>query len=92
MNLKRATRCWERGRPRTHSFTSTLGILKQQIDATALFALRAQCGQGRPRSQHLAPPPHAELARENGRVEYLTYCRGTGFLSSEIRLVELRFK
>jgi hypothetical protein len=35
---------------------------------------------------------HAELARENGRVEYITYCRGTGFLSSEMRLVEVTFK
>ena len=35
---------------------------------------------------------HPELARGNGRVEYITYCRDTGFLLSEIRLVELRFK
>lgn len=35
---------------------------------------------------------HAELARDNGRVEYITYCRETGFLKSEIRLVEVTFK
>ena len=35
---------------------------------------------------------HAELARGNGRVEYITYLRGTGFLSSEMRLVEVTFK
>lgn len=35
---------------------------------------------------------HAELARENGRIEYVTYCRETGFLRSEIRLVEMTFR
>jgi hypothetical protein len=35
---------------------------------------------------------HAELARDDGRVEYFTYCRETGFLASEIRLVEVTFK
>jgi hypothetical protein len=35
---------------------------------------------------------HAELARENGRIEYLTYCRETGFLRSELRLVEVMFR
>ncbi|WP_233561362.1 hypothetical protein [Sorangium cellulosum] len=32
---------------------------------------------------------HAELAREGGRVEYVTYFRETGLLEGEIRLVEL---
>jgi hypothetical protein len=35
---------------------------------------------------------HAELARDNGREEYVTYCRETGFLESEIRLVEVTFE
>jgi len=35
---------------------------------------------------------HAELARDDGQVEYITYCRETGFLKSEIRLVEVTFK
>jgi len=35
---------------------------------------------------------HAELTRSNGRVEYITYLRGTGFLSSEMRLVEITFR
>jgi hypothetical protein len=34
---------------------------------------------------------HAELQREGGRLEYLTYYRTTGFLQGEIRLVEVRF-
>jgi hypothetical protein len=35
---------------------------------------------------------HAELARDTSRVEYITYCRDTGFLASEIRLVQITFK
>jgi hypothetical protein len=35
---------------------------------------------------------HAELQRENGRVEFVTYYRQTGFLKGEIRLVRLRFR
>jgi uncharacterized protein DUF4185 len=35
---------------------------------------------------------HPELAREKGRIEYLSYCRETGLLRSELRLVELTFK
>ncbi|WP_437967859.1 DUF4185 domain-containing protein [Sorangium sp. So ce260] len=35
---------------------------------------------------------HAELAREGGRVEYVTYFRETGFLEGEIRLVELELE
>jgi hypothetical protein len=35
---------------------------------------------------------HAELARDRGRVEYLTYCRDTGNFTSEVRLVEVTFK
>jgi hypothetical protein len=35
---------------------------------------------------------HAELARESGRIEYVTYCRETGFLRSEIRLVEMTLR
>jgi len=33
---------------------------------------------------------HAELQREGGRIEYLTYYRTTGFLQGEIRLLEVR--
>jgi hypothetical protein len=36
--------------------------------------------------------PHPELAREDGRVQYLTYSRTTGFLQSELRLVELELE
>ena len=35
---------------------------------------------------------HAELQREGGKVEYVTYYRTTGFLQGEIRLVEVRFR
>jgi hypothetical protein len=35
---------------------------------------------------------HAELAQDHGRVEFITYCRDTGWFTSEIRLVELTFK
>jgi hypothetical protein len=35
---------------------------------------------------------HAELAHESGRIEYVTYCRETGFLRSELRLVEMTFR
>jgi hypothetical protein len=35
---------------------------------------------------------HAELAREGGRVEYVTYFRETGFVEGEIRLVELELE
>ncbi|WP_438007329.1 DUF4185 domain-containing protein [Sorangium sp. So ce321] len=35
---------------------------------------------------------HAELAREGGRFEYMTYFRETGFLEGEIRLVELELE
>jgi hypothetical protein len=35
---------------------------------------------------------HPELSREDGRVEYLTYYRETGFFKGEIRLIELTFK
>jgi hypothetical protein len=35
---------------------------------------------------------HAELARNRGQMEYVTYCRETGFLRSEIRLVEITFR
>ena len=38
------------------------------------------------------PAVHAELARESGRVQYLTYERPMGFLDSELRLVEIVFK
>ncbi|MCA9719060.1 MAG: DUF4185 domain-containing protein [Myxococcales bacterium] len=34
---------------------------------------------------------HPELSRDDGRVLYLSYSRGTGFLQSEMRLVELTF-
>ncbi len=36
--------------------------------------------------------PHPELEREGGRVHYLTYSRTTGFLQSELRLVELELE
>ncbi|HOX42506.1 MAG TPA: DUF4185 domain-containing protein [Myxococcota bacterium] len=36
--------------------------------------------------------PHPELAREDGRVQYLTFSRATGFLMSELRLVELELE
>ncbi len=32
---------------------------------------------------------HPELARDGGRVQYVSYSRSTGFLESEVRLVEL---
>ncbi|MCX5866768.1 MAG: DUF4185 domain-containing protein [Proteobacteria bacterium] len=35
---------------------------------------------------------HPEFARENGRVEYVSYFRPTEFLKGEIRLVEVTFK
>lgn len=35
---------------------------------------------------------HPEFTKENGRIEYFTYCRETGFLKSEVRLVELSFR
>jgi hypothetical protein len=35
---------------------------------------------------------HPEFALDKGRVEYLTYYRGTGFLEGETRLVEVVFK
>ena len=35
---------------------------------------------------------HPEFARENGRIEYVTYFRPTEFLKGEIRLVEVTFK
>ena len=35
---------------------------------------------------------HPEFTKENGRIEYFTYCWETGFLKSEIRLVELSFR
>ena len=35
---------------------------------------------------------HAEFARDNGRVEYMTYYRETGFLMGETRLVEVVFR
>jgi hypothetical protein len=35
---------------------------------------------------------HAEQAREEGRIEYITYYRETGFLKGEIRLVEVTFE
>lgn len=35
---------------------------------------------------------HPEFARENGRVEILSYTRPEGFLQQEIRLIELRFR
>jgi RNA polymerase sigma factor (sigma-70 family) len=35
---------------------------------------------------------HPEFARDNGRVEYLTYYRETGSFTGEIRLVELLFR
>jgi hypothetical protein len=35
---------------------------------------------------------HAELAAENGRVEFLSYYRPTGPLSGEMRLVEVRLR
>jgi hypothetical protein len=35
---------------------------------------------------------HPEFARDNGRVEYLTYYRETGSFTGEMRLVEVSFK
>jgi hypothetical protein len=35
---------------------------------------------------------HAELAQDHGRLEFFTYCRDTGWFTSEIRLVEIAFK
>ena len=35
---------------------------------------------------------HAESAQEGGRVQYVTYSRETGFLASEVRLVELELQ
>lgn len=34
---------------------------------------------------------HPELARENGRIEYVSYYRETGFFEGEIRLLEFTF-
>ncbi|MGK3997721.1 DUF4185 domain-containing protein [Sorangium sp. So ce1024] len=35
---------------------------------------------------------HGELARDGGRLEYVTYFRETGFLQGELRLVELELE
>jgi hypothetical protein len=35
---------------------------------------------------------HPEFAKDNGRVEYLTYKAGTGLSSNEIRLIEITFQ
>ena len=35
---------------------------------------------------------HREFARVNGRVEYITYWRATGYLSGELRLIEVVFR
>lgn len=35
---------------------------------------------------------HPEFARDNGRVEYITYWRETGYLSDEIHLIEVVFR
>ena len=35
---------------------------------------------------------HAELARERGRVETLTYVRNSGNFQSEMRVVEVEFR
>jgi hypothetical protein len=42
---------WDRGRPRPQTCRQTQGFLLLNLDAVEpLFALRAHCGRGRPRS------------------------------------------
>ena len=35
---------------------------------------------------------HPEFARENGRIQYMTYAHPTGAWKGEIRLVEVTFR
>jgi len=36
--------------------------------------------------------PHPELERDNGRIQYVTYSRATGFFLSEVRTVEVELE
>src|SRR5690242_15792207 len=79
-HLKLDARCWDRGRPRPHIQRRALQRERDENQRKRKFALRAQGGRGRPRSQHLA----LGLTRETFRTRPLSpallmsqvsYCR-----------------